>query len=126
MKAARWRRPSLWQCYLAGGAVVTALYALVPPFKGNGPVINLLGLSGSLPSWWASGRNRPKSRWPWRLFALGLLPLLGGRRVHVQLPASVPRDRAVPVPSAMPVYLTVYPALMAGLLLLVRRRKPGA
>ena len=123
IKPVRWRRPSLWQCYLAGGAVVTALYALVPPFKGNGPVINLLGLSGVIAVVVGIRRNRPKSRWPWRLFALGLFLFWVGDVYTYSYPRLF--HVTVPFPSfGDAVYLTVYPALMAGLLLLVRRRNP--
>jgi diguanylate cyclase (GGDEF)-like protein/PAS domain S-box-containing protein len=123
IKTAVWRRPRLWQLYLAAGGLATLLYALVPPFKGSGPVINLLGLSGVVAVVVGVSRNRPKSRWPWWLFALGLfLFWLGDIYTY-----SYPRlfHLTVPFPSVGDaVYLTVYPALMAGLLLLVRRRNP--
>jgi diguanylate cyclase (GGDEF)-like protein/PAS domain S-box-containing protein len=117
------RRPEVWKAYLAAGAVLTALYALVPPFKGNGPVINLLGVSATVAVFVGIRRNRPNSRWPWWLFALGLFLFWLGdvytysypRLFHVTVPFPSPGDA---------VYLTVYPALMAGLLLLVRHRNP--
>ena len=39
------RRPA-WVWYLGIGSLVTAMYMFVPPLKGNGPLINVLGLSG--------------------------------------------------------------------------------
>ena len=42
---ARIRALPLWQVYLAVGALLSALYAWVPPFAGSGPLFNLLGLS---------------------------------------------------------------------------------
>jgi diguanylate cyclase (GGDEF)-like protein/PAS domain S-box-containing protein len=123
IKPVSWRGSKLWQLYLAAGGLVTLLYALVPPFKGSGPVINLLGLSGVVAVVVGVSRNRPKSRWPWWLFAFGLfLFWLGDVYTY-----SYPRlfHLTVPFPSVGDaVYLTVYPALMAGLLLLVRRRNP--
>ena len=123
MNPIRCRPNRLWQLYLGGGAFVTALYALVPPFKGSGPIINLLGLSAVVAVVVGVRRNRPKSRWPWWLFAFGLgLFWLGDVYTY-----SYPRlfHVNVPFPSfGDAVYLTVYPALMAGLLLLVRRRNP--
>ncbi len=123
IKTAVWRRPQLWQLYLAAGGLATLLYALVPPFKGSGPLINLLGLSGVVAVVVGVSRNRPKSRWPWWLFAFGLfLFWLGDIYTY-----SYPRlfHLTVPFPSVGDaVYLAVYPALMAGLLLLVRRRNP--
>jgi diguanylate cyclase (GGDEF)-like protein/PAS domain S-box-containing protein len=123
MRSVPWRRVRLWQLYLAGGGIVTALYALVPTFKGSGPVINLVGLTGVAAVVVGVRRNRPKSRLPWWLFALGLfLFWLGDVYTY-----SYPRlfHLTVPFPSIGDgLYLAVYPALMAGLLLLVRRRNP--
>ena len=68
-------------------------------------------------------RNRPKSRWPWRLFAFGLFLFWVGDVYTYSYPRLF--HVTVPFPSfGDAVYLTVYPALMAGLLLLVRRRNP--
>jgi diguanylate cyclase (GGDEF)-like protein/PAS domain S-box-containing protein len=117
------RRLKPWQLYLLGAEVVTALYALVPPFKGSAPVINLLGLSGVLAVAVGIKRNRPRARIAWWLCVLGLFLFLLGD-VYTYL---LPKDFGVnvPFPSAGDaVYLAVYPALMAGLLLLVRRRNP--
>ena len=66
------RRLPAWQAYLALGGAFTALYVLVPPFKGSGPVINLLGLSGVLAVVAGVRRNRPASPLPWWFFAIGL------------------------------------------------------
>jgi diguanylate cyclase (GGDEF)-like protein/PAS domain S-box-containing protein len=118
-----WRRIRLWQLYLAGGAIVTVLYALVPPFKGSGPVINLVGLTGVAAVVVGVRRNRPKSRWPWWLFAIGLFLFWVGDVYTYSYPRLF--HLTVPFPSfGDGVYLAVYPALMAGLLLLVRRRNP--
>ena len=38
-------RGRAWILYLATGALLTAAYLWFPPLKGNGPLINLLGLS---------------------------------------------------------------------------------
>ena len=116
-------RPQLWQAYLIVAGAFMGLYALVPPFQGNGPLINVLGLSGVIAVVVGIRRNRPKSRGPWRLFALGLFLFWAGdlytysypKLFHVQVPFPSPGDA---------VYICVYPALMAGLLLLVRRRNP--
>jgi diguanylate cyclase (GGDEF)-like protein/PAS domain S-box-containing protein len=117
------RRVKLWQLYLGAGAIATALYALVPPFKGSGPLINGIGLSGIVAVVVGVRRNRPKSRWPWWLFALGLFLFWVGDVYTYSYPRLL--HVVVPFPSAGDaIYLTVYPALMAGLLLLIRRRNP--
>ena len=123
IKRVPWRRVQLWQMYLVAGGIGTALYALVPPFKGSGPVINGLGASGIAAVIVGVRRNRPASRLPWWLFALGLgLFWLGDIYTY-----SYPKlfGASVPFPSVGDaIYLLVYPALMAGVLLLVRRRNP--
>ena len=117
------RRGSLWQYYLAGGAFVTALYWTSPPFRGYAPVINLLGLSGVVAVVVGLRRNRPRSRAPWLLFVVGLLLQWVGDVYTYSYPQLLHGN--VPFPSfGDGVYLTVYPVLMAGLLLLVRRRSP--
>ena len=42
-------RQRLWLAYVMGGVLLAVLYLAVPPFKGSGPVINGLGLSGREP-----------------------------------------------------------------------------
>jgi diguanylate cyclase (GGDEF)-like protein/PAS domain S-box-containing protein len=113
----------LWQAYLGVGAIGTALYAFVPPFKGSGPVMNVLGLSAVMAVLYGVRRNRPKSRAPWLLFALGLFLFWLGDVYTYSYPQLW--HVTVPFPSfGDAVYLAVYPALMLGLLVLVRRRNP--
>jgi len=51
-----------WSVYLAAGAVLTALYVTTAPFKGSGPVINLLGLSPVLAILFALRLHRRQGR----------------------------------------------------------------
>ncbi|HUO72464.1 MAG TPA: EAL domain-containing protein [Solirubrobacteraceae bacterium] len=120
---ASWLRTRAWQLYLVFGGIGTALYALVPPFAGSGPVINTLGMSGVVAVMVGVRMHRPKSRLPWWLFALGLFLFWLGDVYTYSYPRLFHAD--VPFPSAGDaIYLCVYPVLMAGLLLLVRRRNP--
>ncbi len=117
-------RLQTWQGFLAIGGVGTALYMLVPPFQGNALVINALGLLSPIAVIAGVRRNKPSYTLPWYLFATGLaLYWLGDLYTY-----SYPRyilHHEVPFPSiGDAVYLSVYPALMLGLLLLVRRRNP--
>ena len=41
---------------------MTALYVLVPPFKGSAPLMNLLGLSGLVAVVAGIRRNRPQAK----------------------------------------------------------------
>jgi diguanylate cyclase (GGDEF)-like protein/PAS domain S-box-containing protein len=117
------RRPQIWQLYLAGGSLVTLLYWTASPLQGSGPVINLLGLSGVVAVIVGLRRNRPASTLPWWFFALGLGLFWLGDLYTYSYPKLLHHD--VPFPSIGDgIYLTVYPLLMAGLLLLLRRRNP--
>ena len=115
--AARLSRRSAWGWYLAAGALVTLLYTMVSPVAGNGRVMNALGLSSSVAIVLGIVFHQPKLRKAWVFFLVGqLLFFLGD--VYTYSPN-------VPFPSpGDALYLTVYPALMAGLVLLVRRRNP--
>jgi diguanylate cyclase (GGDEF)-like protein/PAS domain S-box-containing protein len=116
-------RAAAWQLLLAGGALLCALYVWVPPFKGSGPVMNLLGLSPVVAILVGVRRHRPAARRSWLFFALGFaLFWLGDLYTY-----SYPRvfGAEVPFPSIGDgMYILVYPALMVGLLSLVRRRNP--
>src|SRR4051812_20842930 len=113
----------LWQVYLVVGAGITALYIFVPPFAGGGPGFNLLGLSPVIALLVGLRRYRPVSAGPWRWFALGFLLFWAGDLYTYSYPRLFHQE--VPFPSiGDAAYLVVYPALMAGLLILVRRRNP--
>ena len=130
MRAAAWparravRHVKLWQLYLVGALILTGLYALVPPFERSGPLINLLGLSGVIAVVVGIRRNRPEARLAWRFCAAGLCLFWAGDIYTYTLPRVFGVDVPFPSPGDA-IYLAVYPALMAGLLLLVRRRNPA-
>ena len=116
-------RGTVWAWYLVVGGVLTSLYALVPPFAGSGPLINLLGFSSAAAIAVGIRLHKPKARLAWWLFVAGqFLFFLGDLYTY-----SYPRlfHVSVPFPSLGDAsYLGVYPALMVGLLVLVRRRNP--
>ena len=110
-----------WLAYLGVGALLTAGYFLLPPLKGSGPVMNLLGLSAVLAILAGVRLHRPRSTAPWAFFALGFLLFWSGDLYTYSYPLLLGRD--VPFPSLGDgAYILVYPVLMAGLLLLIRRR----
>ena len=122
--AARSPHVQVWQAYLAFGALFTALYMLVPPFKGNALLINALGLASWVAVLVGIRRNRPSYKLPWFLFAFGLCLYWLGDLYTYSYPKYI-LHHEVPFPSiGDAIYLSVYPALMLGLLLLVRRRSP--
>jgi diguanylate cyclase (GGDEF)-like protein/PAS domain S-box-containing protein len=115
------RRPPAWLAYLAVAALLTAAYLLLPPLKGSGPVMNLLGLSPVLAILAGVRMHRPRSVAPWGFFAVGFLLFWFGDLYTYSYPLLLDRD--VPFPSLGDAsYILVYPVLMAGLLLLIRRR----
>jgi diguanylate cyclase (GGDEF)-like protein/PAS domain S-box-containing protein len=115
------RRPRAWIAYLTVGALLTAAYLLLPPLKGSGPVMNLLGLSPVVAILVGIRLHRPRSVAPWGFFAVGFLLFWFGDLYTYSYPLLL--DREVPFPSLGDgSYILVYPVLMAGLLLLIRRR----
>ncbi|HEY3758803.1 MAG TPA: EAL domain-containing protein [Solirubrobacteraceae bacterium] len=117
-------RPQLWQGYLAFGAIGAFLYMLVPPLKGNPAFFNTLGLTSWIAVIVGIRRNKPKYALPWWLFAFGFFLYWLGDVYTYSYPRYILHGE-VPFPSiGDAIYLTVYPAQMLGLLLLVRRRNP--
>src|SRR4051794_3027764 len=120
----RLRAIPIWQRFLGVGAFLCGLYLFVPPFAGASPVMNLLGLAPVIAIVLALHHHRPESRGPWLWFALGFVLFWLGDIYTYSYPRIMGRD--VPFPSIGDAsYVLVYPALMAGLLMLVRRRNPG-
>src|SRR5215210_3686670 len=122
MAAVKWRA-RLWIAYLVGGGLLTAAYVWVPPLKASGPLINLLGLSSSVAIAVGIYLHRPRARAAWILFIVGQFLFFAGDLYTYSYPKLFGAD--VEFPSLGDgIYLAVYPALVAGLFVLVRRRNP--
>jgi diguanylate cyclase (GGDEF)-like protein/PAS domain S-box-containing protein len=117
MRARSWR-DNAWWWYGAFGAVLAGLYMFVPPFKGVGPVLNAVGFSGVAAIVAGIRMHHPRARAAWWLFGVGQLLFFSGDVYTYSNP-----DAPFPSPGDA-LYLAVYPVLMAGLLVLVRRRNP--
>jgi diguanylate cyclase (GGDEF)-like protein/PAS domain S-box-containing protein len=116
-------RRHAWIWYLAATGLLTSLYLFVPPFTASGPLINLLGLSSPIAIAVGIRLHRPRAQAAWWLFVIGQFLFFAGDVYTYSYPKLLGAD--VPFPSAGDgLYLAVYPALMAGLFLLVRRRNP--
>jgi diguanylate cyclase (GGDEF)-like protein/PAS domain S-box-containing protein len=116
-------RGRAWILYVALAGLLTASYLWVPPLKASGPLINLLGLSSSLAIAVGIYLHRPKAWAAWLLFILGQFLFFAGDLYTYSYPKLFGVE--VEFPSlGDAIYLTVYPALVAGLLVLVRRRNP--
>jgi hypothetical protein len=122
---ARLRVVPAWGVYLAFGAVLCAFYLWIPPFKGSGPLMNLIGLSPVLAILVGVRRHRPASTLPWLLLAAGSALFWLGDLYTYSYPHLLGAE--VPFPSlGDALYVAMYPVMMAGLLLLVRRRNAGS
>ncbi len=123
-------RRRIWWMFFALGALVTGLYVFVPPLKGSPLVINGLGLYGLVAVVAGIRFYRPRARLAWWLLALGVFLFWVGDVYTYSI--RILFNVSVPFPSwGDAVYLTMYPVLMAGIMLLVRRRNrradgPGA
>ena len=115
-----------WVAYLAIGALMCLLYVAVPPFRGSGPLMNVLGLTPVVAILAGIRMHRPASASPWRWFAAGFALFWFGDLYTYSYPLLLNGD--VPFPSLGDgAYIAVYPALVTGLVLLVssRRRSGG-
>ena len=116
-------RSRAWALYLAiGGAVLTA-FVFVHSIR-VGPLFNVIGLSASVAIVVGARMHEPRQRLPWYLVAIGQALFVAGDVITYNY------DRffgtAPPFPSIGDLlYLSVYPFLIAGVLLLVRQRSPG-
>ena len=110
-----------WMFFLAAGGVLLALYLFVEPLAGSGPVINLLGLAPVVAIFVGIRMYRPAAAPAWICFAVGFGLFWVGDLYTYSYPLLLKRE--VPFPSLGDgAYLAVYPALMAGLVILQRRR----
>ena len=117
------RRDRAWLWYLAVSGLLTTAYLVVPAVKGNGPLINILGLSSPVAIFVGMRLHRPRARAAWLLFVVGQFLFFAGDLYTYSYPKLLGADVGFPSPGDA-IYLTVYPALVGGLLLLVRRRNP--
>jgi diguanylate cyclase (GGDEF)-like protein/PAS domain S-box-containing protein len=118
-------RRHAWLAFLGFGALMCGLYVFVPPFQGSGPVINGLGLYGVLGIVAGIRIHRPRARLAWWCFAAGLALFWLGDLYTYSYPKLFGADVPFPSPGDA-IYLAVYPVLMFGLVLLVRRRNQRA
>nr|MDP9495631.1 PAS domain-containing sensor histidine kinase [Actinomycetota bacterium] len=112
-----------WLMYVVVGTVVLAAFLTVPGLR-LGPVFNLIGLSGAIVIVTAMREHRPGHRLPWLLVAIGQVLFVAGDVITYNYARFFGTDP--PFPSIGDLfYLSVYPFLVAGILLLVRHRSPG-
>lgn len=114
----------LWLVYLAVGAFALAAFLFVPGVR-MGPVFNAIGLSGAVVIVLAARMHRPTQRLPWFLVAVGQTLFVAGDVITYNYERFFGTEP--PFPSIGDLfYLSVYPFLVAGILLLIRRRSSGS
>jgi hypothetical protein len=106
-------RGRLWVLYLAGGGLLTAAYLWFPPLKASGPLINLLGLSSSVAIAVGIYLHRPRARAAWLFFIAGQFLFFAGDLYTYSYRILSGADVGFPSIGES-LYLTEYPALMAG------------
>ena len=112
-----------WLLYLSGG-VVALLGFLSLPYMRQGWIFNLISVSSPVAILVAVRLWKPNVRAPWYLFALGQTFFVIGDVITYNYDKFFGTE--LPYPSIGDVaYLLVYPCLVGGLLLLIRRRNPG-
>ena len=79
------------------------LYLFVPPFKGSGPLINAIGLSGVVAIVVGIRLHKPRARVAWWLFAAGQFLFVSGDVYTYSNP-----NASFPSPGDA-LYLAVYP-----------------
>ena len=118
------RKGNIWAWYLAAMAALTGLYLFVVPFKGYAALINLIGLCAVLAIAVGVWLHRPGASAAWVLIFAGQALYFAGDFYTYSYPELLGGN--VGFPSAGDaMYLLVYPFLVVGLLLLVRRRQPN-
>jgi len=124
-------RNRAWYLYLLGAAAATVVYFASGHHSW---IFNLIGLSSPALILAAVRIHEPEQRAPWYLFALGQSLFIAGDVVaynysafHNAMPGIFPLDAGgTPYPAISDLlYLSVYPCLVAGLILIVRRRGAG-
>ncbi|MBV8481046.1 MAG: diguanylate cyclase, partial [Actinobacteria bacterium] len=117
------QRRTVWAWYLGAMAVLTVAYVFGPWVKGNAALINFIGFTSPVAIGIGMWINKPRARLAWLLLLFGQALYFAGDFYTYSYPQLL--GGQVGFPSAGDaVYLSVYPVLVAGLLLLLRRRNP--
>ena len=113
-----------WWIFLAVVTPLAALYVAWPRVFGSGFVFNVIGLSAAAAIVCGVRLHRPSARAPWYLFAIGQTVFVFGDVIAYNYQRFFGSE--IPFPSiADPFYLAVYPSIVLGILILIRRRNPG-
>jgi len=113
-----------WRLFLGLGVVLAAAYYLAPPSAAKLVVWPIIGVASAAAIVLGTRWHRPASPAAWYLLAAAQLSLTAGDTLY-NVRVRVLHSGQV-FPSIVDLcYLLTYPLLIAGLLLLIRRRSPG-
>ena len=113
-----------WLWYLGALSGLSVGYLLGPPTLNQGPVFNAIGGSAAVAMLVGVRLHAIRPRLPWLLVALGQTLFVTGDVIAYNYERFF--GRPLPFPSiADAFYLAVYPALVAGIVLLIKWRTPG-
>ncbi len=116
-------RSRAWLIYLSAGSLALLIFLFVPGMR-QGWFFNLVALSSPIAIVIAVRLWQPKTQMPWYLFAIGQAFFVIGDVITYNYERFF--GAKLPFPSTGDIaYLSVYPCLIAGLLMLIRRRNPG-
>jgi two-component system cell cycle response regulator len=117
----------LWLVYLLCGSALIVAYYLVPGDRVGCflrvATYCLVSISSVVAVWIGVRRNRPRPKLPWLLLGASQLVYFAADATFY-FAHYVLDSKAFPAP-ADALYLAHYPLVLAGLLLLIRRRTPG-
>jgi diguanylate cyclase (GGDEF)-like protein/PAS domain S-box-containing protein len=113
-----------WVAYLVVMAALIGAYLFVPPLKGYAIVVNVVGVGSVLAIGLGMLLNGSRARLAWGLMLAGQALFVAGDFYTYTYPDLL--GGTVGFPSVGDaIYLSVYPLLFAGLMVLVRRRDPS-
>ncbi|HEY7666501.1 MAG TPA: ATP-binding protein [Actinomycetota bacterium] len=113
-----------WWLYLLVGGVILTAFVFVHAIR-VGWLYNLIGVSAVVAIWAGVRMHRPHQRLAWYLVAAGLALWVSGDVITYNYERFFGTEPPFPSIGDL-LYLSVYPFLIAGLLLLLRRRSPGS
>lgn len=117
-------RRQTWLIYLSVGALALALFLFDVLNLRLGPLFNVIGLSSPIVIVIAVKLHRPEHRLPWYLVAIGQTLFILGDVITYNYHRFFGTELPFPSPGDI-LYLSVYPFLVLGILLLIRARTPG-
>ena len=113
-----------WWGYLAVMAPIAVVYLTGSGALHSGFIFNAIGLGAAAAIFCGVRLHRPSAKASWYLFAIGQTVFVTGDVLAYNYERFF--GSKIPYPSiADPFYLAVYPSIVVGILILIRRRNPG-